>query len=249
MSHKRDEDVLPGAQEAFWQAVEVEVFALLRKRGPMPTGGLLFGLSPDLLIRGKDVEVPLSARWLRYRRRAIIEAGKSLVERDGRFEPFEGPRKPPLAVEAVEAEVPAPPPSQGDSVRTDRPGRPQPCRDSPDTASVRLRSPPKAEVACLRLLNHDPRTLRSTGTDLDAVEPTRNCMRTALARRARLARDWRESRRERSPAAMAEGLRPTSTRERSVEDFARYGGGLGGAHVTERHASGNLATGCVRSMP
>jgi hypothetical protein len=48
---------------------------------------------------------------------------------------------------------------------------------------------------------------------------------------------------------MAERPHPTSTRERSVEDFARYGGGLGGAHVIERSASGDLALRGVRSMP
>lgn len=74
-------------------------------------------------------------------------------------------------------------------------------------------------------------------------------MRTALARAARLARDWRESRRETATAAMAERPRLTSIRERSVEDFARYGGGLGGAHVIERSAPGDLALRGVRSMP
>lgn len=111
------------------------------------------------------------------------------------------------------------------------PGRPQPCRDSPDTASVCLRNRPKPAVACLGLLNHDPRTLPSTGTDLDAVEPKRSCMRTALARTARLARDWGGRRRGTLPSAMNNRPRSPSTRVCSVEDVARYGGGLGGAHV------------------
>jgi len=113
------------------------------------------------------------------------------------------------------------------------PGRPQPCRDCPDTASVRLRKRPKAVVACLGLLNHDPRTLRSTGTDSAAVEPTRSCMRTALARTARLARDWRGSRRGPPSSAATDRSRSPSKRVCSIEDFARYGGGLGGAHVTQ----------------
>ena len=74
-------------------------------------------------------------------------------------------------------------------------------------------------------------------------------MRTALARTARLARDWRESRRGTPPSAIFDRPRSPSTRERSVEDVARYGGGLGGAHVTGRSAPGDLTVNGIRSMP
>lgn len=129
------------------------------------------------------------------------------------------------------------------------PGRPQPCRDSPDTAYVRLRGRPKPAVARLRLLNRDPQTLRSTGTDLDAVEPTRSGMRTALARTARRAREWRGSGRGKPLSAIADRPRSPSIMERSVEDVARYGGGLGGATVTECIAPGDLTMSDIPSTP
>ncbi|AWN34391.1 DNA-binding protein [Methylobacterium radiodurans] len=89
MARSRDEKVATGAQEAFWRDVEREVLALVLKRGPMPAGDLLQGLPAALLNRGKDVEMPLSVGWLRFRLRALTGDGGSLVERDGLFEPCE----------------------------------------------------------------------------------------------------------------------------------------------------------------
>jgi hypothetical protein len=74
-------------------------------------------------------------------------------------------------------------------------------------------------------------------------------MRTALARTARLARDWREIGRGTPPWAMLDRTSSPSTRERSVEDVARYGGGLGGTHITGRSAPGDLTVNGIRSMP
>ena len=116
LSLSRDRQVMLGAQEAFWKSVEAEVFALLRKRGPMPAGNLLIALSPNLLKRGKDVEMPLSVGWLRYRLRVMIEAGKPLAESDGRFMPAEEAKDSAPAAVLVEAEVRSPPPSLGDAV-------------------------------------------------------------------------------------------------------------------------------------
>ena len=116
MLKKRDEKVVPAAQEAFWHSVETEVFALLNRRGPMPAGDLLFALPDSLLNRGADVEMPLSVGWLRYRLRTMIEAGKPIAEKNGRFMPAgESADEAPAAPPAVD-EVRSPPPSLGDSV-------------------------------------------------------------------------------------------------------------------------------------
>lgn len=111
MARKRDEMVMPDAQEAFWKSVETEVLALLRGRGPMPAGDLLSALPASLLNRGADVEMPLSVGWLRYRLRSMIEAGKPLTEMNGRFMPVE-PDPAPLQ----DVETRSPPPSLGDAV-------------------------------------------------------------------------------------------------------------------------------------
>ncbi|KQO68724.1 hypothetical protein ASF22_19355 [Methylobacterium sp. Leaf87] len=116
MSLSRDRAVMPGAQEAFWRSVETEVLALLRKRGPMPAGSLLIALPEDLLNRGKNVEMPLSVGWLRYRLRVMIEAGKPLVEIDGRFMPAEKAKGAAPPAKPAEGGVRSPPPSLGDAV-------------------------------------------------------------------------------------------------------------------------------------
>ncbi|QEE39850.1 hypothetical protein FV241_11630 [Methylobacterium sp. WL2] len=116
MLKKRDEKVVPAAQEAFWHSVETEVFALLNSRGPMPAGDLLYALPDSLLNRGADVEMPLSVGWLRYRLRTMIEAGKPIAEKNGRFMPAEeSADEAPAAPPAVD-EIRSPPPSLGDSV-------------------------------------------------------------------------------------------------------------------------------------
>lgn len=116
MSRKRDDKVMPDAQDSFWRSVEAEVLDLLRKRGPMPAGDLLLALPRDLLNRGADVEMPLSVGWLRFRLRAMVEAGKPLAEINGRFMPAEASPVEAPAAETAEAEVRSPPPSLGDSV-------------------------------------------------------------------------------------------------------------------------------------
>lgn len=116
MSRKRDEKVLPSAQEAFWKSVETEALALRRQRGPMPPGDLLSALPASLLNRGADVEMPLSVGWLRFRLRSMVEAGRPLAERDGRFEPVEPAAGPPPGGKAGEEEPRSPPPSLGDAV-------------------------------------------------------------------------------------------------------------------------------------
>jgi uncharacterized small protein (DUF1192 family) len=116
MSRKRDEKVRPGAQDAFWGSVETEVLALLRGRGPMPAGDLLSALPASLLNRGSDVEMPLSVGWLRFRLRTMIEAGKPLAERDGRFMPVEPDPVPSPGVRSAEVDLRSPPPSLGDAI-------------------------------------------------------------------------------------------------------------------------------------
>ncbi|MCJ2046814.1 DNA-binding protein [Methylobacterium sp. J-078] len=119
MARKMDEKVVPGAQEAFWQDVEREVLALLRKRGPMPAGDLLTNLSGNLLNRGADVEMPLSVGWLRFRLRALAVEGGSLVEKGGRFVPAEkGIEVMPEAVAPWLVDE-APPTTDGDAVMRD----------------------------------------------------------------------------------------------------------------------------------
>ncbi|MGU3465571.1 DNA-binding protein [Methylobacterium sp. C33D] len=116
MARSRDEKVVPGAQEAFWRDVEREVLALVRKRGPMPAGDLLRGLSEALLNRGKDVEMPLSVGWLRFRLRTLTGDGGSLVERDGLFEPCEAPGSAAPGDPASWMVDDEPPTSDGDAV-------------------------------------------------------------------------------------------------------------------------------------
>lgn len=116
MATKNDEKIPAGAQEAFWRDVEKEAMALLRAKGPMYPGDLLTGLPRALLNRGSDVEMPLSVGWLRFRLRAMAEAGKPLAEKDGRFVQVEATQGSPGAPNLEEAEVRAPPPSLGDSV-------------------------------------------------------------------------------------------------------------------------------------
>lgn len=116
MATKKDEKIPAGAQEAFWRDVEKEVMALLRAKGPMHPGDLLTGLPRALLNRGSDVEMPLSVGWLRFRLRAMAEAGKPIAEKDGRFAQVEEAQGSPGAPDPREAEVRSPPPSLGDSV-------------------------------------------------------------------------------------------------------------------------------------
>lgn len=116
LASKKDQKIPPGAQEAFWQDVEKEVLALLRAKGPTLPGDLLTGLPKALLVRGSDVEMPLSVGWLRFRLRAMAEAGKPLAEKDGRFAPVEEACGSPAVDGAEGAEVRAPPPSLGDGV-------------------------------------------------------------------------------------------------------------------------------------
>lgn len=130
MATKMDEKVAPGAQEVFWRDVEREVMALLRKRGPMPPGDLLTNLSKDLLIRGSDVEMPLSVGWLRFRLRALAVEGGSLVERSGRFVPAEkGVKVMPEAIAPWMLDE-EPPTSDGDAVMRDVLARHGPMRPS-----------------------------------------------------------------------------------------------------------------------
>lgn len=71
-------------------------------------------------------------------------------------------------------------------------------------------------------------------------------MRMALARTARLARDWRGRpavfRRPRAPAGAGMTV-SSSARRSSVEDLARFGGGLSVPELADGHASGELALG------
>lgn len=70
-------------------------------------------------------------------------------------------------------------------------------------------------------------------------------MRMALARTARRARDWRRRPAgfPRSHAQAATGWTVPSSRERSVEDWARFGGGLSVPELPDAFVSGELAPG------
>lgn len=71
-------------------------------------------------------------------------------------------------------------------------------------------------------------------------------MRMALARTARLARDWRgrtvDLPRPTAPAGAVWTV-PLSARKNSVEDLARFGGGLSVPELADDHASSELAPG------
>jgi len=115
-ARSKDEKVTLGAQEAFWQDVEREVLALVRNRGPMPAGDLLQGMPSALLNRGRDVEMPLSVGWLRFRLRALTGDGGSLVEYDGQFQPAEKARSVEPVGQAPWMVDEEPPTSDGDAV-------------------------------------------------------------------------------------------------------------------------------------
>lgn len=71
-------------------------------------------------------------------------------------------------------------------------------------------------------------------------------MRMALARTARLARDWRgrHAASPRPPAPAGAGCMVSSlVRENSVEDLARFGGGLSAPELLDDYVSGELAPG------
>jgi hypothetical protein len=69
-------------------------------------------------------------------------------------------------------------------------------------------------------------------------------MRMALARTARLARDWRgrpaASPRPHAPAGAGWTV-PSSLRKSFIEDLARFGGGLSVPDLLDDHVSGELA--------